>query len=73
MKGEDYNNSNFVQCQCCGNTYMIKTEKEIPVESLIIKSLCPKCGHINGLNCGKSKDDIYRFINLNIDNRYYEY
>lgn len=61
----------FVQCQCCGNIYLIPDE--ISIEKSLIKSDCPMCsGHV-GLNCGYKKEDVYIYMNLNLDDRYYNY
>ena len=72
MKNEEHN-SNFIQCQCCGYVYTIVTEKEIPADALMIRSWCPQCGSYRGLNCGKNEKDIYEFMNVNFDERYYRY
>ena len=73
MKGEEYNDNNFVQCQSCGNIYMVATDKEIPIETFTIEAWCPKCGRNRGLNCGNNIDDLYDLININVDKRYYRY
>lgn len=72
MKSEDHNSS-FVQCQYCGYVYIIETEEEIPTDALIIEAWCPQCGSYHGLNCGKYENDIYEFMNVNVDERYYRY
>lgn len=61
----------FVQCQSCGNIYQIADK--ISVEKSIIKSTCPRCGENIGLNCGDKKEDIYIYMNTNLDERYYSY
>jgi hypothetical protein len=53
--------------------YTIETEEEIPADELIIRAWCPRCGTYHGLNCGKNKKDIYEFMNVNVDERYYRY
>lgn len=60
----------WVQCQMCGHIYQI--QRKVSIESFIIESVCPECGGDIGLNCG-DKDDIYYFMNPNMDERYYNY
>lgn len=61
----------WIQCQCCGHVYTI--QKEISIDISIIESKCPKCWYKIGLNCGDKKEDLYLFMNENIDPRYYSY
>ena len=59
----------WIQCQCCGYIYQIVDK--ISVEESIVKSICPKCKSKVGLNCGDRKEDIYYYMNPNVDARYY--
>ena len=61
----------YVQCQCCGHLYIV--DNKIPITMSIINSICPKCGNNIGLNCGNRKEDIYLYMNENLDWRYYNY
>ena len=61
----------WVQCQCCGHIYQIANK--VSIEKSIIESVCPKCDGDVGLNCGDSKEDIYYFMNANLDERYFIY
>lgn len=47
--------------------------REILIDVSIIKCKCPDCGYGIGLNCGNKEEDIYLFMNENIDPRYYMY
>ena len=59
----------WIQCQSCGNIYLINNK--VSIERSIVKSECPECyGHV-GLNCGDKEEDIYVYMNVNLDNRYY--
>lgn len=59
----------WIQCQSCGNVYQIN--KKVSIEKSIVESVCPICrGHV-GLNCGDKEEDIYVYMNVNLDNRYY--
>ena len=60
---------NWIQCQQCGHIYHI--EQSVPVDQLYVKSLCPKCDHDKGLNCGDDEDSIYRYSDPVLDERYY--
>ena len=61
----------FIQCQSCGNVYLIADK--VSVEKSIVESVCPRCGGHIGLNCGDKEEDIYIYINPNLDERYYLY
>ena len=61
----------WIQCQECGHIYYI--EKNVPVDELYVASVCPRCESEKGLNCGRSKDDVYLYANINVDPRYYQY
>ena len=63
--------STFVQCQSCGEIY--QTVDKVSIEKSIIQSVCPVCGECVGLNCGDKEEDIYIYINTNLDKRYYIY
>lgn len=63
--------SAWVQCQSCGNIYQIADK--ILIEKSIIQSMCPRCGEDIGLNCGDKEEDIYLYMNINLDERYYNY
>ena len=59
----------WIQCQRCGHIY--QTNKKISIEKSIVKSVCPECGGHVGLNCGDKEEDIYVYMNPNLDRRYY--
>ena len=62
----------WIQCQVCGHIYW--TEEDVLIDKLYITSDCPGCGEYGiGLNCGDDQDDIYEYMNLNFDPRYYTY
>lgn len=61
----------WVQCQNCGKVYQV--DKKVPINVSIVKMKCPRCGSYNGLNCGSRKDDIYLYMNPNVDERYFNY
>lgn len=61
----------YVQCQCCGRLYTV--DNKIPITMSIVNSRCPKCGDYVGLNCGSNEEDIYLYMNENLDWRYYNY
>lgn len=62
---------NYVQCQYCGHIYY--TEDNFSIEDFIIETECPICNNINGINCGKNLEDIYIFMDINNDPRFYMY
>ena len=61
----------WIQCQCCGHIYLV--DHKIKIEASIIESECPRCHYDKGLNCGDKEEDIYIYINSNLDERYYIY
>lgn len=63
--------STWVQCQSCGNIYQIADK--VSIEKSIIQSVCPRCGENIGLNCGDKEEDVYIYMNPNLDERYYIY
>lgn len=63
--------STWIQCQSCGNIYQIANK--ISIEKSIVNSMCPRCEGRVGLNCGDKEQDIYLYMNINLDNRYYNY
>lgn len=63
--------STWVQCQSCGNIYQIADK--VSIEKSIIQSVCPRCGENIGLNCGDKEEDVYIYMNINLDERYYIY
>jgi hypothetical protein len=46
---------------------------KVSIEKSIIQSVCPRCGENIGLNCGDREEDIYIYMNPNLDERYYNY
>lgn len=65
---------NYVQCQNCGHIYYVyDIEDKFSTEDFIIKAECPICNNINGVNCGENLEDIYMFMNINKDPRFYMY
>ena len=62
----------WIQCQQCGEIYFI--QESVPIDKLYVASFCPRCDeYTKGLNCGDSIEDIYLFVNTNVDPRYYQY
>ena len=61
----------WIQCQNCGHIYRIN--KKVSIEASIIRSECPRCREYVGLNCGSEEDEIYIFMNPNLDERYFIY
>lgn len=70
MKSEG-KQSTWVQCQSCGEIYQIADK--VSIEKSIIQSVCQRCGKCVGLNCGDKEEDIYMYMNPNVDKRYYIY
>lgn len=65
------NNGSVVQCQHCGNIFRIK--KKLPIDVIYTYHICDECGEITMLNCGDNFEDVYEFMNVNVDERYYRY
>lgn len=59
----------YVQCQYCGHIYQIADK--VSIEESIIESECPECGDLVGLNLGDREEDIYYYMNTNLDWRVY--
>lgn len=58
-----------IQCQVCGTIYTV--QRNIPFEEMCVKENCPNCGVVTGLNLGDNENDVYIYMNENIDPRYY--
>lgn len=61
----------YIQCLNCGNVYIV--ERKIPIGNAIVNTICPKCSHKRGLNCGQSEDDVAELKDYFLDERYYIY
>lgn len=61
----------WIQCSQCGHIYWI--EEDVPIDKLYVTSVCPRCDNNVGLNCGDDENDIYVYMNENLDPRYYKY
>lgn len=59
----------WVQCQECGEIY--QKEVMFPTNELYVKDKCPTCGYKTMLNLGENKEDIYLYMNPNVDYRYF--
>ena len=57
----------WIQCNECGHIYQIP--HSVPIDKLYVATHCPNCESISGLNLGDDEDDIYLYMNPNIDNR----
>lgn len=58
-----------IQCQTCGIIYTV--QRNIPFEEMYVKTNCPNCGIVTGLNLGDNENDVYIYMNENVDPRYY--
>ena len=61
----------WVQCQHCGKIYQVN--KKIPITASIVRTECPRCESYSGLNVGNNEEDIYLYMNPNVDERYFYY
>lgn len=61
----------WIQCTMCGEIYHIK--EPVPIDQLYVTSECARCGHDKGLNCENNRDEIYRYYDPVMDERYYQY
>lgn len=57
----------YVQCQECGHIYRIA--RQYSDEDLYVTAYCVQCESRFGLNLGCNEDDIYYFMNPNLDGR----
>ena len=65
---ENARNQTYVQCLNCGHIHII--DRKIPMSISVIKSWCPKCEWIKGLNCGYDEMDVMELKDPYIDARY---
>lgn len=61
----------YIQCLNCGNVYDI--EYKIPISNAIVNTVCPKCSHKRGLNCGQNENDVVELKDSFLDERYFIY
>lgn len=59
----------WIQCRECGTVYTIP--RKVQIEEAFIKANCPRCGITTGLNLGDNEDDIYLYMDINMDRRVY--
>lgn len=68
MSGDKRNQEEFYQCQQCGTIYKAKAKH---TEDGFVKLWCDYCRESTiQLNIGE-QDEIYLYLNINLDNRYY--
>lgn len=61
----------WVQCTECGKIFFI--EEVVPIDKLYVTAVCSHCDNYKAINCGNKKEDIYRYYDPYLDERYYEY
>ena len=61
----------YIQCLNCGRIYT--TDRRISIDVSVLESECPSCEWDKGLNLGDKKEDIYRYYDNSLDERYYTY
>ena len=71
MNTDGKKKGNWLQCQECGTVYLFP--HKIQVEEIFIKANCPMCGMTTGLNLGDKEEDVYLYMNENLDNRFFNY
>jgi hypothetical protein len=59
----------YVQCINCGHIHIV--ERKIPMSISVVRSYCPRCEYIKGLNCGYSELDVAELQDYFLDERYY--
>ena len=61
-------NKQYIQCTKCGlvQKVFIKPEED----DIYIDTKCPRCGNKKALLC---YDDYYKYCDVNLDERYYNY
>lgn len=64
-------NFTWIQCQTCGKIH--QSPYTVPIDETFIVVNCPECGVTTGLNLGCDENDIYLYMNINADYRYYNY
>lgn len=69
MNTEKQKNFTYIQCQTCGEIFRIPCA--IPIDETFIAVICSECGVTTGLNLGCEEDDIYLYMNPNVDSRYF--
>lgn len=71
MDGRGKENGSYIQCLNCGKIYTMG--RKIPISVSIVKSECPMCKHIKGLNCGYNETDVLELKDWTLDDRYFNY
>lgn len=69
MSAESKKNFTYIQCQTCGEVYRIPCL--VPIDETFIATNCPECGVTTGLNLGCDEDEIYLYMNPNVDSRFF--
>lgn len=61
----------WLQCQSCGDLKQVDTSKYKIEDDIYIRMKCTKCNNKSAHLLLGSKDDVYLYINSNVDPRYY--
>ena len=59
----------WIQCQECGRIYQIS--RQFSDDELYAVAYCSECESRIGLNLGCDENDIYLYMNPNLDRRYF--
>lgn len=59
----------WIQCQDCGRIYQI--QRQFSNDELYVVAYCSECESRIGLNLGCDEEDIYYFMNPNLDRRFF--
>lgn len=70
MNADGKKKKTFVQCTNCGKIYQIS--HSVDVEKLYITAYCQECESRIAINLGDNISDIYKYYNVNLDDRYYD-
>ena len=61
----------WLQCQSCGNLHKVDITKYNIEDDIYVKTKCTQCNTKSTHLLLGCEDDVYLYINLNVDPRYY--
>ena len=71
MNADGKKKKTFVQCTNCGKIYQIS--HSVDVEELYVTAYCKECESRMAINLGDKEEDIYLYMNPNLDERFFSY
>ena len=64
----------FSQCTNCGKMHKVNIKYRPRSDDIYMTLYCSECQAMTRqLDCGRDEEQLYEFIDINVDSRYYKY